>query len=169
MTSQTTSELAANLALQFRFSHGVFHQNVEGFTHAETLVRPQTGGNCMNWVGGHLAGARNGILRLLGQEPVLSEDDAQRYARGSAPITEPGMALEWDRIVAAMNESQIALMDALGSITAERLAAPLPADRNPFQLDNVGEMLGTFAFHEAYHVGQLGVLRRVYGKKGAIA
>jgi len=169
MTSQTAGDLATNLTIQFRFSHGVFQQNVDGFTHAETLEQPKPAGNCMNWIGGHIVGARNGVLRLLDRPTVLSEEEVSLYGRGSAPITDAGMALDWGRILAAMNESQVSLVDAMGSISAERLATPLPADRNPFDLDSVGEMLGTFAFHEAYHVGQLGVLRRVYGKKGAIA
>jgi len=169
MTTQAPGILAATLATQFRFAHGVFHRNTEGITHVETLEQPQPAGNCMNWIGGHLADARNGILRLLDRPPVFPEEYSERYRRGSAPITEPGRALDWSRIVAAMDESHEAILDALTTIAPERLAAPMPEDRNPFQVSNVGEMLGTFVFHESYHVGQLGVLRRVYGKAGAIA
>ncbi|NOT34959.1 MAG: hypothetical protein HOP12_12420 [Candidatus Eisenbacteria bacterium] len=56
----------------------------------------------------------------------------------------------------------------LGSLTPEQLAAPTTVTRLPGRPANSLEMLLSFHFHETYHVGQLGLLRRVVGRPGAI-
>jgi hypothetical protein len=123
----------------------------------------------MNWVGGHLVTSRCHLLELVGHEaPAWDDAKRERYRRGSAPLTNPSEAAPWDEVVAALDDSQERLRAALAALTPEQLLSPLPEDKNPFQVDNLAEMLGTFAFHEAYHVGQLGVIRRNYGMDGAI-
>jgi uncharacterized damage-inducible protein DinB len=34
--------------------------------------------------------------------------------------------------------------------------------------ESLGSLLATVMFHQAYHAGQLGILRRIVGKPGAI-
>ena len=48
------------------------------------------------------------------------------------------------------------------------LAARPPRNLTGDPDDTVGSQLATFVFHECYHVGQTGVLRRVVGKSGVI-
>jgi len=168
MSTETAGALAKTLATQFEFTFNVFQQNVAGVDHAGSLRVPQPAGNSMNWVGGHLVGARCGLLALFGAEPVWDEKKRARYARGAPPIT-PEDAQPWDEIQAALATSQERLRAAFASVTAEQLLAPLPEDENPFRVDNLAEYIGTYAFHEAYHVGQLGVIRRTYGMDGAIS
>jgi len=57
----------------------------------------------------------------------------------------------------------------LESLTPERLdsAAPFSPSNNP--KETVRSLMTVVAFHQAYHVGQMGVLRRIIGKPGAIA
>lgn len=159
---------AGLLALQFGFTNGVFHQNTEGVTHEESLVAPKPAGNCMNWVLAHLLVARNSALAMLGEGPVGSPAKLERFARGSKPLTDAAEALDWEEMREAWNAAQEKIQAGLGKITDEQLAAPLPEDRNPFRLANVGEMFTVLAFHETYHIGQLGVIRRTIGKEGAI-
>lgn len=33
---------------------GILRLNVAGLTHEESLIQPRPGGNCLNWVMGHL-------------------------------------------------------------------------------------------------------------------
>lgn len=157
------------LGTLFEFTYAVFRRNTEGITHEESLKAPSPGGNCINWVGGHIVSVRLGMLEMLGVPPLWSPEHRERYRRGSAPLTNEAEALPWERILADLDTSQERLRSALAALTPERLVAPLPADRNPFGVDSFGDQLGLFHFHEAYHVGQLGVLRRLAGKPGAIA
>ncbi len=160
--------LAKLIRMQYTFAHNVFKQNVAGFEADDSLRTPEPGGNNLNWIGGHVVSARISALRLLGVEPMWSDEEMARYARGSDPVLTPEEAMPWDRILRDLDRTQELLLSRLETVTPETLAAALPADANPFQLDSVGEMLFTFTFHEAYHVGQLGLLRRVLGKDGAI-
>jgi len=86
---------------QARLTHGAVRTNVDGLTHEDSLLQPQPGGNCLNWVVGHLLFVDQRMLRRLGQTPVMSD-------------------------------------------------------------------LHTLIFHQAYHAGQTGILRRLAGKEGAI-
>lgn len=162
------SAQAKTLIMQLSFSHSVFKQNTAAITDEEALQSPPKAGNCMNWIGGHLLGSRNGIMGLLGIDPVLAPDVAEQYKRGSDAIGDADAPLKWSEIVELWDESQDPVIAALAKLTEEDLAKPLPSEANPFDLENVGEMIGVFAFHEAYHVGQLGLLRRIYGKEAAI-
>lgn len=158
------------LALLFRFSYGVFRQNTEGITHEESLRQPSPGGNCINWVGGHLCATRQGMLELLGHESTWTPAERERYKRGSVPMTAiEVLTLPWERIAADFDAAQPVLLSALETMTPEQLLAPLPKEQNPFRVDCLAEQLALFHFHETYHAGQLGLLRRLAGKKGAIA
>ena len=152
----------------FGFTHGVFRQNTAEVTHEESLRQPQPGGNCINWVGGHLAATRQGMLQMLGHAPTWTEDEMAFYRRGSSPVTTGVGAMRWERIAEDFDATQPLLMAGLAKLSPEDLAAPLPADRNPFKLDSLAEQMAVFNFHESYHVGQLGLLRRLVGKAGAI-
>lgn len=168
MSTDAASALARTLATQFEFSYNVFQQNTAGIDHDASLKLPPVAGNNMNWVGGHLVSARCGLLGLFGITPVWDEAKRERYGRGSSPMI-PEDAQPWDAIRAALAKSQDLLREGFAAITVEELLAPLPPDANPFQVGNLAEYIGTYAFHEAYHVGQLGVIRRTYGMDGAIS
>ena len=41
-------------------------KQVDGLSHADSLLQPQPGGNCLNWVMGHLVVNLADILQFLG-------------------------------------------------------------------------------------------------------
>lgn len=170
MTTETTpgSGLAGTLSVQFQFSGGAFHRNVKDISHAESLERPVKDGSCVNWIVGHLLSSRNAALALLGLPPVRPAEELAGYARGSGPLTDPSRAIDLEELLSDFAKAQDRIVQALGRTRPEQLAAPLPEDMNPFQLDNVGEMLAGLVFHESYHVGQVGLLRRALGKEPGI-
>jgi hypothetical protein len=146
----------------FRVNHGALHQNLDGVTSEEALIQPRPDGNCLNWIVGHVTSSRNGILRLLGAEPIWGPDDAKRYARSSAPIKGPGDGVPFDRIVADFDAAQERILGAL-----ER-ARPADLERPYQDGQSVAHWLAFAHFHEAYHIGQTGLVRRLIGKEGAI-
>jgi len=170
MTTEATpgTSLAGVLSLQYQFTASTFRLNVKGVSHAESLQAPGEAGNCLNWIAGHIVSARNGILGLLDLPPVRPREQMTRYLRGSDRLTDPAGAIDFAELLSDFDKSQDKLVEALARVTPEKLAEPLPPDRNPFQVDNLGEMLATLAFHESYHVGQLGVVRRLIGKEPGI-
>ncbi len=160
----TGAEILAN---QLALNHGTVNVNTKGLTHEDSLVAPPGGGNCLNWVLGHLVVARNGLLKGLGLDPVWEEERAERYSRGSDPITAED-ALPLDEILAEFAASQETLVEAVNALTDEDLDAASPIKYLKGEDETIGTMLTTFLFHESYHVGQTGLLRRIAGKEGAI-
>jgi len=140
----------------------VIRVNTEGITDAEALLQPHPAGNCMSWVMGHIVSSREGALKLLGEEPVLPPESAARYKRGSDPVAGPGDGLPMSELLARLALSQEKLLRAIENAPA----AKWEEERGDF-----GTVRGAFYFlhfHEAYHAGQLALLRRLAGKKGAI-
>lgn len=142
--------------------------NVEGVTHEQSLIEPRPAGNCINWVVGHMALEYERILPLLDEQPHLPADALQRYARGSTPLMDPAehaQAWRWEDLLEAWRGTSSRFLSALEALPAERLAEPLDASKPD---RTVADRIGFLLFHQAYHAGQLGLLRRVVGKEGAI-
>ncbi len=158
-----------SLAIQFAYSDWTFRTNLEGLSTAESLQPPATGGNCLNWVVGHVLAARNHILALLGEPPALAPAVAQRFERGSEPLRDPAAALDLDEARAVFRDAQERILAGLQRLTPEQLAAAAPFSPGNRPDETVGSLLLGMVWHEAYHVGQLGVLRRVAGHPGGIA
>jgi uncharacterized damage-inducible protein DinB len=145
----------------FELNYGALFRNLEGITHAESLIPPIPAGNCINWVLGHIVASRNRALALVGVEPIWPRDLAQRYSGRDDADWTPETAVDLKAIAADLARSQQALMHALDNMTGRALAARHDGK-------SLGELLGFFQFHEAYHTGQIGILRRVIGKAGVI-
>ena len=139
----------------------VIEKNLEGITTEESFVQPQAAGNCVNWVLGHIVATRNQIMELIGENPTLSEVESAPYKRGSKPLTDRSTALTLEKMFSDLQVSQDKLMAALQGMPSEELEAP-------FGESTKYEQLAVLQFHEAYHAGQLGILRRFLGKPGAI-
>jgi hypothetical protein len=165
MDAQTVIQ---TLTIQFGYTEFVFTANLKGLSEDDGLKQPVPGGNCLNWVAGHIAGSRGSSLELLGLERPFAKDKYARYERGSDAV----VIGEGTVPLAEIMEDFLALGDGLriglAGLTRERLgekSAFSPAN-NPEE--TVGSLLVGLAFHESYHCGQLGVLRRMAGAEGAI-
>jgi uncharacterized damage-inducible protein DinB len=165
----TASATLAEVEL-FRHQTGVtnkvLHANVDGITQEESLIQPHPGGNCLNWVVGHLACIYNTILPLLGQEQVKT--DLQRYDRGTPPIQDPAEAKDLGELMSAWDEAVKRFDAGLVNLTPEALDQPSPVNPEPGRTETIRSILSVICFHQAYHAGQTGVLRRLAGKEGAI-
>ncbi len=152
---------AIELARLYEAGHRVARQNLRDITHAESMQPPPGGGNCINWVLGHLVATRQVVLRLAGEESWWDEERSRTYSAGDDASWSPDRALPLDVLVTDYDRSQDLLARALPGLSAEGMAAPA-------LLGTVGDTLAFLTFHEGYHAGQLGILRRVLGKPGVI-
>lgn len=136
--------------------------NLNGITEQDALVQPSGGGNCINWVVGHIVSGRETILSQLREPGVWPPELTERYGRGSAPVTDESNApASLGDMRRAFEHSQETIMQALDRISEAKLDESVGHR-------TLGERLAFLQFHEAYHVGQVGVLRRLVGKEGAI-
>jgi uncharacterized damage-inducible protein DinB len=153
----------ALLQLLYKTSHAIINHNVKGISHEESLIQPEPGGNCLNWVLGHIVASRNSIFRLLRNEPIWTADQASVYERGAPPLRGADTARPLPEILADLNHSQERLMARLATVTEAEMAAP-----SGMMDESVGGMIAFLQFHESYHAGQTGLLRRLIGREGAI-
>ena len=58
------------------------------------------------------------------------------------------------------------MRDAFAALTPERLGGPPPPGARLPGADNLAGYLAFLAFHESYHIGQLGWVRRRLGHAG---
>jgi hypothetical protein len=145
----------------FNLNHRVIHLQIDGLTHADSLLQPPFRANCLNWVLGHVVAARNNALILLGAEPVWSEQEATPYATDSEPITGDGAGHRLEKLVADLDRSQEWLEAALERVSAAELAR-VEGEHS------LGERLAGLYWHEAYHTGQTEYLRQLAGKNDKV-
>jgi len=138
----------------YKVNNRVVNINLEGLTHADSLVSPEPGGNCINWILGHMIVSRDDVNEILGINKISNEKLLAKYSRGTEPITADN-AVDFKELLDTFNKSQAAI--------EEKVAATDFKDR---QEDL--KSLTFLAFHESYHAGQTGLLRRIAGKSGAI-
>jgi uncharacterized damage-inducible protein DinB len=153
---------------QARMVRQVVGMNLAGVTHEESMAHPPAGGNSINWVLGHLLWTYEGALPLLGQQPVLAKGAVERYARGGAALAEGEEPLPLAALQSAWDRATDRIDQGLATLPDDALDRPAPFSPSNDPNETVGSLIATLLFHQTYHGGQLGVLRRVAGKAGAI-
>ena len=138
----------------FKMNNRAANINLETITHEESLICPVAGGNCINWILGHIIVSRDDMREVLGMEKASSEELLENYSRGTKTITKE-RAINFPELLNMFNDLQEPMEKKIES-----------ADLTGKQEDL--KQLTFLCFHEAYHAGQLGLLRRIAGKSGAI-
>lgn len=159
-----------DLAGMLEFSYMAILRNLKDLAHEDTVHIPEPDGNCINWVLGHIISARGMMLLLTGAgAQLLSDAEAAVFQRGSAAMKSGEDAVNLDKLKAALDESQKLLIPAIQALSDETLASEVPEKfKRPPLTGTIGQALATLNYHEAYHNGQIGLLRRLAGKQGAI-
>lgn len=128
--------------------------NLQDVTPQLAEQRPVEGANNAHWVLGHVVYWRSRMLEMLGGEPVWREGEYREFEgmQKGPPPTELGRGFE--DLEADFADAQARTLEAVEA------ASDLPPETR--------DGLGSLVLHEAYHVGQLGLLRRTMGLEGAI-
>src|SRR3989441_10724619 len=82
------------VAQHFGLMYQTAAANLDAMTQEQSLKQPAPGGNCANWILGHLMNVHNGVMNLIGEKPVW--ESAQLARAGFDPITGPANAIEWN-------------------------------------------------------------------------
>ena len=148
----------------FQRNSQIIGRQVDGLTHADTLLQLPFRGNCLNWVLGHIIVYRDVVLELVGGAPVLTNAETAAYLRGAEPLTKGDGAVQVVRLLTALDEAQTLLLATLERTGADALGVPSGDSAGR----TVGERLAFLAWHESYHVGQLEILRQLAGVDDAV-
>jgi hypothetical protein len=153
----------APLARRFAFNDALLDKLTQDFSDAEWLARHGEV-NHAQWLLGHLASTRRWALRELGRS---AEEEAweQHFGRGARPTP-----LSDDIAPALLREAFLkngaVLAKHISTLDEAQVAAPFRSF--PDGSNTLGGGMHFLHFHETYHLGQLGLLRRLCGKPGAI-
>ncbi|OFW18159.1 MAG: hypothetical protein A3H97_00850 [Acidobacteria bacterium RIFCSPLOWO2_02_FULL_65_29] len=150
------------IALIFKLNNDMVARSLAGLNDEECWRQPEGGGNPLLWLVGHATISRAHLLARLGHTYDHGLGALfDRGARRSAPSAYPSRAA----IEAAWQDTRGRMRDAFATLTDERLLAA-PSGRPLPGATNIAGTIAFLAFHESYHVGQMGYLRRMLGHPG---
>ena len=144
---------------QFRITTNLYIKAMTGVDKDVAMRRPGPLSNPLLWMAGHVTHFRSRLLTLLGVP--------REYPWGSvfdtgAKVGAADMYPSPEELVALWEEQSELLMDRLSALTEAELAAP-PTARVPSTDATLRGAIGYFSLHEAYHVGQMGYVRKWLG------
>lgn len=139
---------------QVTSNYFVITMNIDGITHEESMIFTNGEANCMNWILGHLIYIRNPLLNILGEDSVWDSERFSFYNRGEIALDHQDKLISFEDLKSYLKQSQDKLEAKLNTLKS-------------FKPEMVKD-ISTLSLHEIYHSGQLGYLRRILGKPGAI-
>lgn len=150
------------LGQRFLFHRRFLDTLVEGFTPEDWAARPgPEGGNTAHWILGHLVLSRRYLARKLGGD-VPKDDWEDTFHMGSRPDATESYP-EPPALLADFAARGREIAAALEELSPKQAAAEWGSSF-PDGGQTVGEGAWFLHFHEVYHLGQLGLLRRLLGK-----
>jgi hypothetical protein len=152
------------LLTQFDLHHRLYHNVLEGFSDEETNRRPNgdTTVNHVKYLAGHLLNSQYGLAAMVGLDPDVKWNElfavmGQSEARDNFPYPAiEEIKYEW-------NQLHHPLRTKLEKLTPERLTHTPPAPFDQVAASS-GELWAFINHHIAYHIGQIGLLRKAFGK-----
>ena len=139
----------------FNSNNQVIHINMKDVSHEDSLIAPDKGGNCINWILGHIIASRDDVFEVLGVDKYCSKEFFSLYGRGQKSFSNE-KAIHIEDLLEKLDSTLQKLEDAISEADFEDKEEDL-------------RHLAFLGFHEAYHCGQIGILRRIIGKPGAIS
>ena len=162
MSTFSVPKAIESVTLIFKLNNEMVTRTLAGLTDEECWKQPEGGGNPIMWLVGHVTISRAQLLKKLGAP----------YDHGLGPLFDRGsirgelssypsrQALE-----AAWHDTRGRMRDRFASLTEEMLSAVPTGRPLPGVTDNAS-MIAFSAFHESYHIGQMGYLRKMLGHSG---
>jgi hypothetical protein len=152
-----------NLALKpiaavYKVNSTLFINSFKDVEERIALKRPNKKTNSMMFVALHLIDARNFILTQLGVE---IKSPFAKYLDWSKSIEEVKIYPKLPRVLAEWKKLDPVFMKKLNSLSQKQLEVKLNMDFPGGK--KVINMITFLSEHEAYHVGQLGILRKFNG------
>ncbi len=147
----------------FKTNLNLLELNLPGLTDEVAAHRPGPGANSPAWLLAHVYGARKGLLALMGRPQPAEADLDPRAGRGG-----DGTAPEvpFSELMRRFRATDSLMKEAFQSVTDwdRPVKNPGLGFEQPFE-DAVAFMY----MHESYHLGQIGLARKLLGLPGAVA
>ena len=155
-------EAKEQLLAQYDLNSTLFNNVIVDINDEEADVRLAPGINNVKWLAGHLVWGYGGLARITGvlmDIEWLGHFAPQADKKPGADVKVPSM----EEIKQSWNKYAPVIREGLEKLSAEALNAPFE-----FPLPAFRTQEGFWAFinhHQAYTIGQIGILRRALGKE----
>ena len=157
------------LLAQYDLHNVLFNNVIANISDEESNTCVADPMNCVKWLSGHLLWANANLANIGGTKvEVLWRDHFHTKQGGSAEdFNAPKSKLPTlQEIKNKWNEDALVIRKGLESIPEEALNSTIEAKHPILNFDNT--LAGLWAFinhHQAYTIGQIGILRRGLGKE----
>ena len=152
----------ATVAALYKMDNSFFQNGIGNLDNETAMKKVSDSTNPIMWMAGHLTSIRYHLLNLLGEKkefpwPKLFDDgfDTEKYYPEMSKIADA-----WHDISDAFQEK---LAQASESDLTKALDYKLPHGDN-----TVRGGLIFFAYHEAWHFGQMAYVRKCFGMEGLV-
>jgi len=154
--------MTKSLARRIRFNEKLLEVVSEGFTADHWSRGPGgDGGNTAHWILGHIAASRRHLVRSLGGEIAAAPWEGALAGGQPAPAT---IDVAPDVLQEDFRRSGELIEQRLAALPEKMLAAE--KGEWPDGGRTLEDGINFLHFHETYHLGQIGLLRRVFGLPG---
>lgn len=153
------------LITQYNLHQRLYLNALEGFSDEETNQRPYSDKNLnhVKYLAGHLLNSQYGLSLIAGIQPEVKWNDlfavmGQSEAKDDFPYPSiEEIKNEWNALFEITQRR-------LSRLTDDELQQSPPP---PFQelAESKGELWAFINHHQAYHIGQISILRKAFGKK----
>lgn len=153
------------LLTQFDLHHRLYNNVLDGITDEESNQRLHGNKkiNHVKYLAGHLLNSQYGLGAIAGIDSDVKWNDlfaVMGQSKAKDNFSYPGI----EQIKAEWNRMHEGIRNGLDELTPIALnnKPPAPFDR---VADSTGELWAFINHHHAYHIGQIGILRRGFGKE----
>ena len=147
---------AAEVFQNYAFHTMLIQRFIDGVTHDESLLTLPFQHNTLNWILGHIVTNRSHVLETAGIEHGWSERVRSLYHTETPNVTAETDSVTIDDLGNYLAESDTLLKPVLEGMGDEVLDS---AHTNYRGEKSRHEHLTGFHWHEAFHLGQLEILR----------
>ncbi len=127
-------------------------------------VQPLPGMNHAAWILGHLSMPRLWMKDLLKLDVTVPPTWIEKFNMGTMPITDRAFYPSKAELIAAVEETYLALAAGLQHLTEADLAQENPNERMRPMMPTAGDLIiSLVTSHQAFHQGQLSAWRRAMG------
>jgi uncharacterized damage-inducible protein DinB len=153
------------LARQFRFTEAMLDAASGGFAPDDWAFRPGEA-NSAWWILGHVTSTRAIALERLGHAPERLAGEGAFGAGSKREELPPSAWPSVEALRAAFGARGAALEELLPTLEGDQAQEPFGERSFPDGGRSIEDALRFMLVHESYHVGQIGLIRRLRGKPG---
>ena len=168
MTTATSSTLFDTGKAAMDLARRCTLKLVDGIPPDKLCHQPVPNANHALWVLGHLACSDDFFATHLGgQKSVIDEKWPELFGMGSKPIDDPSAYPSLEEVMTALERARQSMLETFQAMGEQKLLSSTPDDWQPFA-PTYATVMGSVAFHEGFHAGQVSAIRRSLGLGSAL-